>query len=123
MLGGLKLVRNQRSASGPKLALTDAEGGAGVGSSGVRLDLGLAHGANDATRQSLDLVLRFAGGCLGHQLYDLVGFGIAGRLSQRDQLTDPECVRYDGATYWSRDGIAPAVRARPGLLQVRRSSG
>src|SRR4051812_7339156 len=87
----------KNSASGPKLALTDAEGGAGVGSSGVRLDLGLAHGANDAARQTLDPVLRFAGRRLGHQLHDLVGFGIAGHLSQRDQLTDPERVRHDGA--------------------------
>ena len=59
--------------------------------------LGLAHSANDAARQSLDPVLRFAGRRLGHQLHDLVGFGIAGRLSQRDQLTDPERVRHDGA--------------------------
>ena len=63
-----------------------------VGPSGVRLYLGLAHGANDAARQALDPALGFAGRRLGHQLHNLVGFAIAGRLSQGDHLTDPERV-------------------------------
>src|SRR3954468_8269836 len=58
-------------------------------------------GPNDAARQALDPVLRFAGRRLGHQLHNLVGFEIAGRLSQRDYLTDPERVRND---------VAPARR-------------
>ena len=39
---------NQRAASWPQLAL--AEGRAGVGPSGAWLDLGFAHGTNDASR-------------------------------------------------------------------------
>src|SRR4051812_23100983 len=93
--------------------------------------LGLAHSANDAARQSLDPVLRFARRRLGHQLHDLVGFGIAGHLSQRDQLTDPERVRHDGAparsskptdlgtaSHW-RSGRA-FIHVRSGALQVGR---
>ena len=94
-----------------------------MGHSGVRLDLGLAHGANDATRQSLDPVLRFAGRRLGHQLHDLVGFGIAGRLSQRDQLTDPERVRHDGATARRSTGLGTASHRRSGRAFVHVRSG
>src|SRR4051812_15677289 len=39
--------------SGPLLALAD-QGRVGVGPSGLRLDLGLSHGANDAAGQPLD---------------------------------------------------------------------
>src|SRR4051794_36514183 len=124
-------ARQTRDRSAGLSSRWPTPGGAGVGPSGGRLDLGLAHGANDATRQSLDPVLRFAGRRLGHQLHDLVGFEIAGHLSQRDQLTDPERVRHDRAparrskptdlgTASHRQSGRAFIHFRSGVLQVGR---
>src|SRR3954447_16392557 len=63
-----------RPECGSAATLSANRGGTGVGHSVAWVYLGLAHGANDATRQTLDPVLRFAGRRLGHQLHDLVGF-------------------------------------------------